>query len=316
MSTTTTNYNLHKIDLTDAPPDITVINPNWDTIDTELSKRATLGTDGKVPSSQLPAMDYVPNSEKASANGVATLDANGNVPASQLGNVTAAPTGAVSTIYDSNLTANRVVISNGSGKVAVSDVTSTELGYLDNVTSNIQTQLNSKAPTSHNHSASNITSGTLPLVRGGTGATTAAGALTNLGITATAAELNKMDGVTATTTELNYTDGVTSNIQTQLNNKVGKAGDTMTGSITFNNTGSFHAFHKLRTIDGDTRGVNFGCGQLGGVGCIAMELRSGTSTTGTQLARLEIGQLGVSFVNEAGDRTYLHKNTLVSATTE
>ena len=59
--------------------------------------------------------------------------------------------------------------------------------------------------------------GTLPVAQGGTGATTAANALKNLGLTATAAELNKMDGVTATTTELNYVDGVTSNIQTQLN---------------------------------------------------------------------------------------------------
>tara|TARA_R100000951_G_scaffold32217_1_gene27503 strand:+ start:275 stop:1006 length:732 start_codon:yes stop_codon:yes gene_type:complete len=38
-------------------------------------------------------------------------------------------------------------------------------------------------------------------------------------VTASAAELNKMDGVTATTAELNYTDGVSSNIQTQLNGK-------------------------------------------------------------------------------------------------
>lgn len=41
--------------------------------------------------------------------------------------------------------------------------------------------------------------------------------LSSFGITATAAELNKLDGVTATTTELNYVDGVTSNIQAQLN---------------------------------------------------------------------------------------------------
>lgn len=44
--------------------------------------------------------------------------------------------------------------------------------------------------------------------------------LADLGVTATAAELNKLDGCTATVTELNYVDGVTSNIQTQLNNKV------------------------------------------------------------------------------------------------
>jgi hypothetical protein len=37
------------------------------------------------------------------------------------------------------------LVSNSSGKVAVSAVTSTELGYLDGVTSNIQTQLNNKA---------------------------------------------------------------------------------------------------------------------------------------------------------------------------
>ena len=71
-----------------------------------------------------------------------------------------------------------------------------------------------------------------PIVAGGTGATTAAAALVNLGITATAAELNALDGVTAsaaelnildgatlTVTELNYVDGVTSAIQTQLDGK-------------------------------------------------------------------------------------------------
>lgn len=42
------------------------------------------------------------------------------------------------------------------------------------------------------------------------------------GVTATTAELNILDGVTATTAELNYVDGVTSSIQTQLNNKAAK----------------------------------------------------------------------------------------------
>ena len=50
-------------------------------------------------------------------------------------------TGGASTITDNNLTANRALISNSSGKVAVSDITDTELGYLDGVTSNIQTQI-------------------------------------------------------------------------------------------------------------------------------------------------------------------------------
>jgi hypothetical protein len=56
-------------------------------------------------------------------------------------------TGAATTIDTENLTTNRALVSSGSGKVAVSAVTSTELGYLDGVTSAIQTQLNSKQGT-------------------------------------------------------------------------------------------------------------------------------------------------------------------------
>lgn len=52
--------------------------------------------------------------------------------------------GAVSTITTGNLTASRALASDGSGKVAVSDVTSTELSYLDGVTSAIQTQIDAK----------------------------------------------------------------------------------------------------------------------------------------------------------------------------
>ena len=53
-------------------------------------------------------------------------------------------TGAATTIDDADLTASRALVSDGSGKVAVSDVTSTELGYLDGVTSAVQTQLDAK----------------------------------------------------------------------------------------------------------------------------------------------------------------------------
>lgn len=53
-------------------------------------------------------------------------------------------TGGATTITSSNLAANRALVSDANGKVAVSEVTGTELGYLDGVTSNIQTQLDSK----------------------------------------------------------------------------------------------------------------------------------------------------------------------------
>lgn len=78
--------------------------------------------------------------------------------------------------------------------------TVTELNYLDGVTSNIQTQLNGKAASSHTHAASQIT-----------------------GLTASRALVSDSSGHPAvsaiTSTELSYLDGVTSKIQTQLNGK-------------------------------------------------------------------------------------------------
>lgn len=46
-------------------------------------------------------------------------------------------------------TAERVVITDKDKKITTSSITTTELGYLDNVSSNIQTQLDGKAPTEH-----------------------------------------------------------------------------------------------------------------------------------------------------------------------
>ena len=64
----------------------------------------------------------------------------------QLDGKQATITGAATTIDDTDLTASRALVSDGSGKVAVSDVTSTELGYLDGVTSAVQTQVDAKTP--------------------------------------------------------------------------------------------------------------------------------------------------------------------------
>lgn len=160
-------------------------------------------------------------------------------------------TGGASTITGSNLTANRALISNGSGKVAVSAVTSTELGYLDGVTSNVQTQLDSKASKSAATTSANglmtsamvtklngIAEGankySLPTASSSTlgGVKTTSTVTSNSGYTAcpiisgvpyykdtnTTYSLSSF-GITATAAELNYCDGVTSNIQTQLNNK-------------------------------------------------------------------------------------------------
>lgn len=111
-------------------------------------------------------------------------------------------TGGASTITNTNLTSSRALISNSSGKVDVSAVTSTELGYLDGVTSAIQTQLNGKQAT--------ITGGISNLV--------------NSNLTASRALVSnssgKVDVSAVTSTELGYLDGVTSTIQTQLDNRL------------------------------------------------------------------------------------------------
>lgn len=167
---------------------------------------------------------------------------------------------AGSSIY----TINRAVITNGSGDLAVSTTTSTEIGYVSGVTSSIQTQLNTKATGS-------IASGSINQLAYYTGSTsiapvtliTASKALvsdsnglpiasvttpTELagihGLAASKALVTDVSGIintsTTTSTELFFLSGATSNIQTQLNAKatdslvVHLAGtETITGSKTF-----------------------------------------------------------------------------------
>jgi len=65
----------------------------------------------------------------------------------QLNGKQATITGGASTVTSANLTANRAVISSATGKLVVSTVTDTQLGYVSGVTSAIQTQLNGKQAT-------------------------------------------------------------------------------------------------------------------------------------------------------------------------
>ena len=60
-------------------------------------------------------------------------------------NASVASSAAIAFSKMADLTASRALVSDGSGDVSVSAVTSTEVGYLDGVTSAIQTQLNAKA---------------------------------------------------------------------------------------------------------------------------------------------------------------------------
>lgn len=54
--------------------------------------------------------------------------------------------GAASTVKDSNLAVNRALVSDSAGKITASGTTSTEVGYLSGVVSNVQKQLDGKCP--------------------------------------------------------------------------------------------------------------------------------------------------------------------------
>jgi len=97
-------------------------------------------------SANIDAVQSNVNSQRSNVNtvssNIATGDANSvgftaNVEARRTANIA----GAISSVLTTNLTASRALISGSGGKIEVSPVTSTELGYVDGVTSAIQTQI-------------------------------------------------------------------------------------------------------------------------------------------------------------------------------
>ena len=152
---------------------------------------------------------------------------------------------------------------------------------------------------------------------GGTGATNAADALKNLGVTATAAELNYTDGVTsniqtqlngkanadhthavssligvsASAGELSYTKGVTSNIQKQLNGKANSSHSHSTSDITSG---------VLSTVNGGTgtNSVNDARAIFG--------IQSGTATIEYRTADRNTSSVSVTFT-----QSFTHKPSVV-----
>ena len=136
----------------------------------------------------------------------------------------------------SAITASRALASNGSGVPVASATTATELGYVNGVTSAIQTQLDDKEPT--------IT--VLPIAKGGTNSGTAlsnnrvmassGGAVVEASaITAARALISDANGIpthaTTTATEIGYLNGVTSAIQTQIDAKAAGAASSTDNAI-------------------------------------------------------------------------------------
>ena len=209
MAVNTTNYKFNKPVVgadTDNWGD--ELNENWDKIDSLLYGASYTDDDSNTVERIQPDLEQ----GSWAVNGTAIT-----ATAAQLNAIPAAISGAASTIDSENLTANRALISNASGKVAVSDtITTTELGHLNNVSSNIQTQLNGKQAT----------------------LTGAASTIGSSNLTADRVLISNSSGKVAasssiSTTELGHLNTVSSNIQTQLNNKAPKASPTFTGTATF-----------------------------------------------------------------------------------
>ena len=136
-------------------------------------------------------------------------------------------TGAATTIVSGDLSENRVVITDSSGKIAQSSITSTELGYLDNASSNIQQQLNDISQNKQDVIIANSLS--ISDVSGlqteidtkqdtitGAATTIVSGDLSENRVVITDAS-GKITQSSITSTELGYLDNANSNIQQQLN---------------------------------------------------------------------------------------------------
>ena len=131
-----------------------------------ISTDKTLG--GNSPSdstvfSQKAIKDYV-DSQTGTAPSFANLTGSPDDNAalkSALDAKQATITGAASSVVTNNLAAARAVITDGSGKLAASSTTSTEIGYVSGVTSAIQTQLNNKQATLTAGNGIDITSNTI-----------------------------------------------------------------------------------------------------------------------------------------------------------
>jgi len=96
-----------------------------------------------VTTAELNVLDGIPAGLTATELGY--VDGVTSAIQTQLDGKQATITGSATTIDTEALTASRAVISNGSQKIDVSATTSTELGYVNGVTSAIQTQLDAKA---------------------------------------------------------------------------------------------------------------------------------------------------------------------------
>ena len=180
---------------------------------------------------------------KLATDPLARANHTGTQTASTISDFNEAAQDAVGGILGSGLTytdsSNTITVDSSVIQLRVSGVSDTEIGYLDGVTSAIQTQINSKL-------ASSTASSTYAPISSPTFTGTVSG------ITKTMVGLSNVDN----TSDVNKP--VSTATQTALDAKLALAGGTMTGALTLSGTptSDLHAATKLY-VDGVASGINF-----------------------------------------------------------
>lgn len=155
---TTTNLGFKKPEASDfLSPD--AFNDNMDALDELLPKKADLGDDGKIPSSQVPSA-----ATESALSGASTKDAPADTDSLVL--VDSEASSATKRILWSKI------------KSVLSGLFAAKIHT--HVKANITDFPSTMPPSKHSHDASDITSGTIPVARGGTGQTNTSSLVTML----------------------------------------------------------------------------------------------------------------------------------------
>ena len=261
----------------------------WDAKQEEITGAASTVTTNNLAASKILASDA---SGKIVASSVTTSELGylsgltGNIQ-DQLNAKQATITGAASTVTSSNLTANKLLVSDANGKIATSSASATEIGYLAGLTGNVQDQLNAKqdaitlsaskavvSDSSGKIAASTTTATEIGYLSGVTSSvqtqlsgkqdtiTGAASSVTSSDLTASKALVSdasgKIDASAVSATELGYLSGVTSNIQTQLDSKQGAVTLTAERVVSTDANGALEASTVTKTELGYLSGVTSG----------------------------------------------------------
>lgn len=223
--------------------------------------KATKDGDGNIIKNHYATKDeltngYVPLSQKGVANGVATLGDDGKVPSTQLPSYV--DDSIEGYLYNGNFYSDAnhtILIAAESGKIYVDLSTNRCYRWSGSQYTEISASLalgetsstayrGDRGKTAYDHSQQT----------GNPHNTT----LGNLGVTATASELNVLDGVTVNVTEINRLDGVTSNVQDQLDAKATPAdiASAIATEVTNRNSAITTAIQSLDSNKTSTDGTN------------------------------------------------------------